>query len=53
MFGRGDAAAAGRTADAEAGLRPAQEIFQRVGTAEASGVSAELDALTHPPAQGS
>ena len=46
------ALAAGRTADAEAGLRQAREIFQRIGAAEASGVSAELDALTSPAAQG-
>ena len=44
------ALAAGRTADAEAGLRQAREIFQRIGAAEASGVSAELDALTTSPA---
>ena len=31
---------------AEAGLRQAQEIFQRIGAAEAVGVAAELDALT-------
>jgi tetratricopeptide (TPR) repeat protein len=40
------ALAAGRAADAEASLRQAREIFQRTGAAEASGVSAELDALT-------
>jgi tetratricopeptide (TPR) repeat protein/transcriptional regulator with XRE-family HTH domain len=39
------ALAAGRTADAVAGLRQAQEIFQRIGAAEATGVAAELDAL--------
>jgi tetratricopeptide (TPR) repeat protein len=49
------ALAAGRTADAEAGLRQAQETFQRIGAAEASDVSAELDALitNSPAAQGS
>ena len=47
------ALAAGRTADAAEGLRQAQEIFQRIGTAEASGVSTELDTLaTSPGAQG-
>jgi tetratricopeptide (TPR) repeat protein len=40
------ARAAGRIADAEAGLRQAWEIFQRIGAAEAAGVTAELDALT-------
>jgi tetratricopeptide (TPR) repeat protein len=40
------ALAAGRGADAEAGLWQAREIFQRIGAAEASGVSAELNALT-------
>jgi tetratricopeptide (TPR) repeat protein len=40
------ALAAGRTADAVAGLRQAREIFQRIGAAEATGVVAELDALT-------
>jgi tetratricopeptide (TPR) repeat protein len=39
------ALAAGRAADAEASLRQAREIFQRTGAAEASGLSAELDAL--------
>ena len=48
------ALAAGRTADEAAGLRQAREIFQRIGTAEASGVSTELDTLTtSPAAQGS
>ncbi len=37
---------AGRTADAIAGLRQAQEIFQRIGAAEAADVTAELEALT-------
>ena len=34
------------TADAKASLRQAQEIFQRIGAAEAAGVAAELDALS-------
>ncbi len=48
------ALAAGRTADAEAGLQQAQEIFQRIGAAEATSVAAELDALTEtePPQNG-
>ena len=41
------ALAAGRAADAEAGLRQAQEIFQRTGATEAAGVSAELDTLAN------
>jgi hypothetical protein len=32
-------------AEAQANLRQAQEIFQRIGAAEAAEVSAELDAL--------
>jgi class 3 adenylate cyclase/tetratricopeptide (TPR) repeat protein len=40
------ALAAGRDADAEAGLRQAREIFHRMGAAETSDVSAELNALT-------
>jgi hypothetical protein len=40
------ALAAGRTIDAQAGLRQAQEIFQQIGAAEAATVSAELDAIT-------
>jgi tetratricopeptide (TPR) repeat protein len=40
------AQATDRTADAAAYLRQAQEIFRRIGAAEASGVAAELDALT-------
>jgi tetratricopeptide (TPR) repeat protein/transcriptional regulator with XRE-family HTH domain len=40
------ALAAGRTADAADGLRQAQQIFDRIGAAEAAGVAAELDALT-------
>ena len=49
------ALAAGRTANAEDRLRQALEIFQRIGAAEAAGVSAELEALTdaRPTAQGS
>ena len=43
------AQAVGRTADAEAGLRNALAIFQRIGAAEAAGVSAELDALAAAP----
>jgi tetratricopeptide (TPR) repeat protein len=39
------ALAAGRTAEAETGLRQALEIFRRIGTAEAADVRAELDAL--------
>jgi len=48
------ALAAGRTADAEAGLRQAQQIFERIGAAEATGVAAELDTLTAaaPPREG-
>ena len=40
------ALAAGHTAAGEAGLRQAHEIFQRIRAAEATGVAAELDALT-------
>jgi tetratricopeptide (TPR) repeat protein/transcriptional regulator with XRE-family HTH domain len=40
------ALAAGRTADAAAGLRQAREIFRRIRAAEAADVAAELDALT-------
>jgi Flp pilus assembly protein TadD len=43
------ALAAGRTADAITALRQAQEIFQRIGAAEAPDLFAELDALTGPP----
>jgi tetratricopeptide (TPR) repeat protein len=39
------ALAAGRTADAIAGLRQAQEIFDRIGAAEAATIAAELDGL--------
>jgi hypothetical protein len=46
--------AAGRIATAEARLRQALEIFQRIGAAEAADVSAELQALTNdrPATQG-
>ena len=40
------AQAAGRTADAQARLHEAQQIFQQIGAAEATGITAELDALT-------
>jgi DNA-binding SARP family transcriptional activator/tetratricopeptide (TPR) repeat protein len=40
------ALAAGRTAEARAFLRQAQQIFQQTGAAEATTVAAELDALT-------
>jgi hypothetical protein len=40
------ALAAGRTAEAEAGLQEALAIFQRIGAAEAGDVSAELDVLS-------
>jgi tetratricopeptide (TPR) repeat protein len=40
------ALAAGRTAEAQEGLRQAREIFQKIGAAEAASVAAELDALT-------
>jgi ATP/maltotriose-dependent transcriptional regulator MalT len=39
----------GRTAAAEAGLRQALALFQRIGAAEAADVSAELDALPGVP----
>jgi tetratricopeptide (TPR) repeat protein len=39
------ALAAGATADARASLQQAQEIFHRIGAAEATGIAAELDAL--------
>jgi tetratricopeptide (TPR) repeat protein len=42
------AQAAGRTTDARDHLRQALEIFQRIGAAEATQVSAELDALAQP-----
>jgi hypothetical protein len=40
------ALAAGHSAGAEDKLWQAREIFHRIGTAEAAGVAAELDALT-------
>jgi hypothetical protein len=40
------ALAVGHAATAEGMLRQALEIFQRIGVAEAAGVSAELEALT-------
>jgi tetratricopeptide (TPR) repeat protein/transcriptional regulator with XRE-family HTH domain len=40
------ALALGRTAEARAHLRQALKIFQRIGAAEATHISAELDALT-------
>ena len=43
------ARAASRAAEAEKGLRRALAIFQRIGAAEAAGVSAELDALPGTP----
>jgi hypothetical protein len=43
------ARAEGRTAEAEAGLRQALALFQRIGAAEAADVSAELDALPGAP----
>ena len=42
-----------RTADAEAGLRQALAIFQRIGAAEAAGVSAELGARAGAPGPAS
>jgi len=44
-----------RATQAEALLRQALEIFQRIGAAEATDVSGELQALTdaRPAAQGS
>src|SRR5450755_1835344 len=39
---------AGRSSSARASLRQAQEIFQRIGAAEATGVADELGALTVP-----
>jgi class 3 adenylate cyclase/tetratricopeptide (TPR) repeat protein len=42
------AQAAGRTTDARDHLQQALEIFQRIGGAEATQISAELDALTQP-----
>ncbi len=48
------ALATNRTADAEADLRQAMGIFQRIGAAEATSVAAELEALTEaePIAEG-
>jgi lipopolysaccharide biosynthesis regulator YciM len=43
------ALAAGHAARAETLLRQAVEIYQRIGTAEAPGLLAELEALTRPP----
>lgn len=40
---------AGRGVEAEDSLWQAQEIYQRIGAAEASAVSAELDALRNAP----
>ena len=40
------ALAAGHTGEAEGNLRQALEIFQRIGTAEATDVAAELEDLT-------
>lgn len=45
------ALAAGRTADALTGLQEAQEIFERIGAAEASAVAAELNTLPVTPPQ--
>ncbi len=47
------ALAAGHIASAQASLQQAQEIFRTIGAAEASGVAAELSALTKdgPPAE--
>jgi tetratricopeptide (TPR) repeat protein len=42
------ALAAGLRAEAETGLRRALEILQRIGAAEASAASAELNALSAP-----
>jgi len=42
------ALAAGRAADAVAGLRQAREIFERIGAAEVTAVAAELDGLAGP-----
>jgi hypothetical protein len=43
------AQAAGRAAEAEAGLQQALAILQRIGVAEAACVAAELDALPGSP----
>jgi tetratricopeptide (TPR) repeat protein len=42
---------AGRLEDALASLEEARDIFQRIGTAEAAGVTAEVDALSRAQAQ--
>jgi len=42
----------GRTAQAEALLRQAHQIFHQIGAAEARDVLAELDALTGPRPEG-
>jgi hypothetical protein len=39
--------------EAEAGLRQALALFQRIGAAEAADVSAELDAPAGAPGPGS
>ena len=46
------AIAAGQPAQAEALLRQAHEIFQRIGAAEAPSVLAELNALPTPEPHG-
>ncbi len=40
------ALAAGQTSDAQASLRQAQQIFQRIGAVETTTIAAELDAVT-------
>jgi hypothetical protein len=40
------ALAAGHTTDARISLQQAQEIFQRIGAGEATGVATELDAIS-------
>jgi hypothetical protein len=45
------ALAIGRTAEGEAGLRQALEIFQRIGAAEAADLSAELAVPSGPAAE--
>jgi tetratricopeptide (TPR) repeat protein/transcriptional regulator with XRE-family HTH domain len=45
------ALAIGRAAEGEAGLRQALEIFQRIGAAEAAGLSAELGVPSGPAAE--
>lgn len=46
------AIAAGQPAQAEALLRQAHQIFQRIGAADAPAVLAELNALTLPAPHG-